>query len=286
MDIPDLSKNSSLTYIVKEVPPDVSFNDIIDISEELRNINEFYRSQLLTELHDSVFINANERRIDDIYNIWKYLSMYNDRKRFYHNIHHIIYCIETLYEHWDELNSYISFSEFVTIKIALIFHDIIYTTKGKEQKYKNGGSDVLDEEMSAKIAIKLLNPFFNNGDSELAYIDLNLIADLIRATNHSARYSFTTLDNDEPNSMLKAIMCDIDLYILSSSDREFEKYRNNVRKEYSHIDAEMWNEGSNIFANHFLFERESIYSSPVFEKYEEQARKNLKKLLIKEQVNG
>ena len=278
MDIPDFnSGDSSLSYIVNGLPPDVSFNDIMSISEELKNINEFYRSRLLTELHDSIFINCPERKIDDIYKIWKYLSLYNDKNRFYHNIHHIIYCIETLFEHWSQLSSYINVNEFITIKIALIFHDMVYTTKGKEQKYKNKSIDISDEEMSAKIATRLLNPFFNNGT--LAYLDLNVIVDLIRATNHSKRYSFTTTDNNEPYSLLKSIMCDIDLYILSAADKEFEKYRNNVRREYSHVDDEMWKEGSKIFASHFLFERESIYSSTIFSVYEEQAKKNLKKLL-------
>jgi predicted metal-dependent HD superfamily phosphohydrolase len=76
-------------------------------------------------------------------------------------------------------------------------------------------------------------------------------------------------------------MVDIDLSILGAADARFDESDVQVRKEFAHVNEADWRVGRRRVLEGFL-NRERLYGSEAFHsRFEEQARKNLKRSLAR-----
>jgi predicted metal-dependent HD superfamily phosphohydrolase len=134
------------------------------------------------------------------------------------------------------------------IELALWFHDAIY----KPTSSKN-------ELESAEWARAFLE-FVGASEARRARV-----FDHIMATKHDAR----PLDKDT------MLMVDIDLSILGREPEEYDRFEQNVRKEYQWVPEAIYRRKRREILDSFLA-RSAIYSTEHFRsRYEEQARKNL-----------
>ncbi len=176
-------------------------------------------------------------------------DLYNAPGRFFHNFEHIAKCIEEL----DLARRLLSGSN--KAEAALWFHDVVYNTRMTD-----------NEERSAEFACRML------GEIGLPESFRREVADIILFTKHIKI----------PEKIDACVAVDIDLIVgLSGSFEEFAQNRDNIRKEYLWVPEEKFIKGSlNIFRR--FLERQNIFSVPFFrEKYEEQARLNLKREIIR-----
>ncbi len=175
------------------------------------------------------------------------VKQYSEPGRFYHNINHIKMCLDE-FENVSHLSDHPDIIEF-----AIWYHDIIYDVSGSD-----------NEEQSARVAIDI----FQNNSIKPAMI--NSLRELILATKHNAA----------PDSIDQKIIIDIDLSILGQDKHIFNEYDRAIRKEYSHVPVEVYNDARCKILKTFL-DRTTIYSLPYFiDKYEIQARNNLKNAII------
>ena len=173
------------------------------------------------------------------------LSRYNEPHRAYHNLTHIVAML-------DELELVNSTSP--ALALAIWFHDAIYKTKATD-----------NEEQSAKLAQK-----------EIRKVGLSAtlgkqVSDLILLTKHTVT----------PTDQLAALLVDLDLMILGKTQREFDAYETGIRKEYDWVSQADFCAGRSKILQSFL-NRPSIYSTKYFwDKYENTARKNLERSIMK-----
>lgn len=173
------------------------------------------------------------------------LRFYSAEGRFYHNLDHLQAC----FQHFDrapfEANNF-------AVELALWFHDLVYDTKGKD-----------NEGQSARMAYNGL------GIMGAEKPVLELVHDLILATRHDAL----------PESPSAKLLVDVDLSILGEEPAVFDKYDQDIRKEYAWVPEEQYRAGRRAVLQRFV-DREHIYSTTYFrELLEEQARTNLKRII-------
>lgn len=144
------------------------------------------------------------------------------------------------------------------IEFALWFHDCVYEM-GKGQ----------NEEKSADLATKALS------EAEVHLPTADTVRDLIQVTkDHHVGMT---------NPFESAVMIDIDLTILGQPVEVFDRYEEQIKKEFDDrilqefgsVQEGWFRKGRTRFIRGFL-ERERIFNLPHFRrKYEAQARKNL-----------
>lgn len=221
---------------------------------EIDNTNELKNDEIMTYLNiiiNTVDIYWELRICNFLDEIWikdpksvyeEIRKMYSWNDRFYHDLSHIVFWLNALQEMKWKIDN------IKELTLAWIFHDIIYdSTKS------------WNEEASAEFVID-----FCKGNNLEYYKDVER---LILITKH----------NWLPNKEDEKIIVDIDLAILWQDWDTFSEYEKNVRREYSGATNDQWKDGRIKVLKSFL-DREFIYFSKDFkEKYEEQARENLKK---------
>ena len=172
---------------------------------------------------------------------------YTERHRAYHNTTHIVDCLNLLDEHRDLAE------EADCVEAALWLHDVVYKTRS-----------TTNEEDSANWASRHLRKSGVNDDF------IGSIEKLIMITRHA----------ETPDIIDEKLIVDIDLSILGRPLRIFEEYEQNIRKEYRWVPGLLYRRKRKEILRSFL-ERERIYQLPEFaDKFEEQARTNLKNLII------
>jgi len=173
-------------------------------------------------------------------------AQYSERHRAYHNLTHI----NAMLDEFEQVRHLASNQD--AIESAVWYHDAVYDTRAKD-----------NEEQSAVLASHVLR---SAGLSE----DFNqLVNKLILATKHSA----------EPIELDTQLLVDIDLSILGQPEHVFDKYEENIRKEYEWVPDDAFKAGRSTVLQQFL-NREFIYSTEFFRgKYEVQARKNITRSL-------
>ena len=165
---------------------------------------------------------------------------YTSSTRHYHTLTHL----EQIYQVLPTINT---INEF-----ALFYHDIIYNI-----------SDNDNEEQSALLCKKRLR--FLGISTKLT----KEVTQLIRETK-----------THEASSKTNALFLDADLAILGSAWKSYKNYFKNVRKEYAIYSNDVYNVGRKKILKQFL-EKERIYISDYFyERYEQQARKNIEQELL------
>jgi predicted metal-dependent HD superfamily phosphohydrolase len=170
------------------------------------------------------------------------LTAYAEPQRHYHTLQHLQECMEHfassahLAQHPHE------------VAVALWFHDAIYDTHAHN-----------NEAASAQWAVQALRSAGAQRDV-CARIEA-----LIMATQHSAA----------PATPDACLLVDIDLSILGAVGPRFAQYEAQIKREYSFVDAAIFNLKRAEILRDFLA-RENIYSTPFFnQQLEAKARENL-----------
>ena len=139
------------------------------------------------------------------------------------------------------------------IAIALWFHDAIY-----DPQASSGSNELASAAWAARSLVRA------GVDSDTA----QRVHDLVMATRHDA-----LVDEDQnPHAQL---LLDIDLAILGSPAERFERYDQDVRKEYAWVPAGRYQQGRAQVLQSFLDRPQLYRTEAAFEMLEAQARINL-----------
>ncbi|MCW3161267.1 HD domain-containing protein [Chryseobacterium oryctis] len=170
-------------------------------------------------------------------------AKYSEKGRHYHNLQHL----ENMSLELENVKSNIVNS--TNISFSIFYHDIIYNVSSKS-----------NEEKSADFATERLQKLnVNPSDIENVYYQ-------ILATKAHQKSE----DNDV-NYLL-----DADLSVLGQDKAIYYDYTQKIRKEYSIYPDILYKPGRKKVLKHFL-ELESIFKTDYFkEKYEKQAKENLR----------
>lgn len=169
---------------------------------------------------------------------------YNENGRYYHTLSHLEYM------HGELLHIKQFIEDWPTLVLSIAYHDFIYDATKND-----------NEERSADEARLRLNTI---GVSEAR---VTKCAFQIMATK-----GHKPTDDNDTNFFL-----DSDLAILGAPATEYEIYSTNIRKEYQFYSDNQYAQGRKAVIAHFL-ETDNIFKSHHFyERYEQQARQNLKR---------
>lgn len=174
---------------------------------------------------------------------WEELrTAYEGRERQYHNLLHL----EQLFTALDQCPAVV-LSEALTF--AVFYHDIVYDiTRGD------------NEAQSAMLAADRLQQLGVQKDTVMQCSRLILATKAHTQTGDSETDHFT----------------DADLSILGSVPERYHAYCRQIRQEYALYPDDMYRPGRAKVLRHFL-DMPSIYKTPYFqERYEDQARQNLR----------
>lgn len=168
---------------------------------------------------------------------------YAENHRYYHTLEHIKFCL-TLFESHRHLAKYPE-----EVELAIWFHDAVYNIFSST-----------NERDSARLASEFLLSAGLGSDVATR------VSELIMATLHG-----TPLSNSD-----QALIVDVDLSVLGCSHQSYKEFEVAIRKEYRKIPFFLYKQGRKKILNSFL-QKERIYSFPEFyQKYEFQARENMK----------
>ncbi len=183
----------------------------------------------------------------DLINEWfdVITNAYNQKHRHYHNLEHILSMTQEIIKNQEVIK------EMDTLLFATWFHDIIYDPKKKNNEME-----------SANIAEKALKQLLVPTEK------IEKIKSLIQATaNHVANKSDQTSD--------LSFFLDCDLKILGSTQSEYLKYSDQIRKEYNFVPALLYNFERKKILKRFI-QSDHIYRTVWFrDKYEQEARLNI-----------
>jgi predicted metal-dependent HD superfamily phosphohydrolase len=166
---------------------------------------------------------------------------YTEPDRAYHNLEHVLACLEAASSVRSELASP------AEVELALWYHDAIYDPRRGD-----------NEEESARFALEQLS-------AALAPDALASVSALILATKHAS----APIGNDA------RFVVDIDLAILGAAPERFDAYEKAIRHEYGWVPAPIFRRKRREVLRGFL-DRPRIYSTEHFrESIEAAARLNL-----------
>ena len=176
-------------------------------------------------------------------NLWlEIFTKYSEPKRYFHIVGHLEAIISDLHKVKDKIN------DWDTTLFAVFYHDIIYKT-----------SSSTNEGDSAKLAMQRLAVIGYPAEKTAK------CANMILATK-----SHELSEDNDINYLI-----DADLAILGNTPYEYQKYTEQIRKEYSVYPDFMYNSGRKKALSHFL-QMDSIYKTEYFsKKYEVAARINI-----------
>ncbi|PJZ70237.1 hypothetical protein CH373_12540 [Leptospira perolatii] len=188
-----------------------------------------------------------EKQEQLIETIWQeVVQHYSEPNRFYHNLSHI----ENLTNNLSQVKSQIQ--DWDTVLFSIVYHDIVYDVSATD-----------NEEKSAELAEARLRSIHYPEDS------LRLCSSQIVATK-----GHSNSDNSDTKLFL-----DADLSILGENSIVYSDYCQNIRKEYS-IYSDGDYKAGRMKVLHYFLTMDRIYKTDYFyEKYEKQARKNIKQEL-------
>jgi predicted metal-dependent HD superfamily phosphohydrolase len=174
------------------------------------------------------------------------MVVYEQPHRHYHSLQHLQECIV----HFETAMGLANHPS--EVEMALWFHDAIYDPHAKD-----------NEQRSADWAVAELTR------QGVGAASAQRVHALIMATCHRA----TPSDPDQQ------LLVDIDLSILGASPARFAEYDAQVRAEYDWVETGVYQTKRKTVLKGFL-DRPTIYSTAFFrERYEQQARANLQRLI-------
>jgi len=167
---------------------------------------------------------------------------YAAKGRHYHNLNHL----ENIFERLTEVHNMLL--DFKTLLFSICFHDIIYNPRRSDNEAK-----------SAKFAKSILTSIGYPSEKTERCLEQ------ILATRHHQ-----TSPNSDTN-----YFTDADLSILGAPDEEYQKYCQQIRKEYAIYPDFFYKPGRRKVIDHFLA-MEKIFKTLEFRnRFEAQARRNL-----------
>ena len=168
---------------------------------------------------------------------------YSSKKRHYHTLQHLDNLLSQLTDVKSEIQNW------ETILFTLFYHDIIYNSTKSD-----------NEEKSAELAENRMKQVSISKDKiELCRKQILATKSHIKSTDSDTNY-FT----------------DADLSVLGQNWDTYLLYYKNVRKEYSIYPALVYNFGRKKVLNHFLSMDRIFKTDFFYNKFEAQAKQNLK----------
>ncbi|HCV3155708.1 metal-dependent hydrolase [Acinetobacter baumannii] len=178
-----------------------------------------------------------------IYN--ELIAAYSEKQRAYHTVQHLYECLSLMEAVQYELN------DPYAVALALWFHDVIYDPQAPDNELK---SAELFEQLMAQ---------------DLSFDTLEKIKRWILATQKHALTDEIDLQ----------FLLDIDLAILAATPERFIQYEQQIQREYSWVDPEVYSIKRKQVLIHF-YQSEPLYQTAYFQKnFELNAKQNLKKIL-------
>jgi len=169
------------------------------------------------------------------------VARYGEAHRHYHTLAHIDACLGWL----DWLTAHAERP--AEVELALWFHDVVYDPQRDD-----------NEQRSAELARR------GQRDIGVATAVIDRVTDHIFATAH---HRSTTGDT--------ALLVDIDLSVLGAAPADFERFEQQVRREYIHVVEDAYRLGRTRVLQSFL-SRPQLYATPMIrELLEARARNNL-----------
>lgn len=179
------------------------------------------------------------------------VAKYNGPKRYYHTLDgHIKFCIYTFFEH-----IMYQVKDPISVLWQLILHDVVMDF------YRSD-----DDVKSAEYAKEFLSKYGVN-------------ARVVKKVTKAIIYHD---HRQNPHDEDIAFGLDADLFILAQPQDVFDKYESDVRKEYAWVEELTFRKERTEILSNFLNNRPSIFLTSYFKnRYEQQARKNLKRSILK-----
>lgn len=175
--------------------------------------------------------------------IWNVISTsYNESHRYYHTMKHIEELLSMCKFYQNSLN------DRYTVILAIFFHDIVYNLLSQS-----------NEEDSALLFRHHLTGLIP--EETIQSVDIYILATKSHKTNSD--------DSD-----MKYFL-DFDMAILSSDISIYLEYAKNIRKEYMHIDKNIYCQSRSKFLRSLLHSTQNIYLSLPFSSRECIARANI-----------
>ncbi len=187
-------------------------------------------------LMESFQFNENKSELSMI------INMYQEKHRAYHNLDHVEGCLKQLDRYKDEIN------DRNIIELAIWYHDIIYNPYKKDNELKSA-------ESSSEFLLK------QNANDHL----IQKVYDLILSTIHV----------EKPKNQLEAIIMDIDITILGSSEKVYEEYCAEIRKEYKWVPSIIYRKKRKEIMTRFLERKQLYFTDYFYSSLENQARFNI-----------
>jgi predicted metal-dependent HD superfamily phosphohydrolase len=170
-------------------------------------------------------------------------AAYDEPSRAYHTARHIGACLRLL----DEPEVKALATHLPEVEAAIWFHDAIYDTHASDNEERS--ARMMEESLSA---------------AGVASDDVGRIAAHVRATKDHV-----------PHSVDDQLVIDIDLSILGESADVFERFEEEIRREYAWVESAAYVVGRAAVLRRFS-ERPFIYGTPLFRaRYESRARENI-----------
>jgi len=202
-------------------------------------------------------MNEESYYLKEILNDQRIRERYSEPQRNYHTWQHIEACLKELDSVRDKIHNHDA------VFLAIIFHDIIYDPT----KHDN-------EEESAKYALKFIDSIILPTE-EISKVDLS--AEVIRLIIATKKHQPNPLSiRDDSKYFL-----DIDLSILGQSEEIFDKYEDDIRKEYSFVPEYIYKIERTKILESFIYRKHIFFTAHYRDKYEKWAWINLRRSIDK-----
>lgn len=216
-----------------------------NVHQELMSI---YLKTHFRNLFAKAYIPRSEELWRDLVNVYK--------SRPYHNLTHLAYMLNMykIYLTHTDKNDITPHTTF-NITLAIFLHDYIYDVERDD-----------NEEASAQLAHEICK-------GAMFYHPRKILFDLILATKHI---------NDTPLTGDAAILADIDLSLLGTqSPQIWDNYCAGIRKEYAIYSNQKYAHSRIAFLKRLLMRKRIFNTEFFYQRFEKQARKNIKKEIFK-----
>lgn len=179
--------------------------------------------------------------------VWGWIeSAYTEKHRHYHTLEHLSHCFEESLRF-----NFHFFSTPMAIEMAIWFHDIVYDTTSST-----------NEEDSVVIMKNACGLIAKDND-----VIKNDAADMILHSKHL--YSKLSASKE------CAQFLDIDLAILGADDVKFDRYEDDIRKEYEWVPLDIYRPKRIEILQSFLTAPEIYRTKKMRDRLEASARKNI-----------
>lgn len=182
-------------------------------------------------------------KIDELFD--QTAKSYSANERAYHTLEHIEHFLTFLKARREKIQ------DWTAVQLATWLHDVIYDTSLRD-----------NEKQSARYARQHLD-HLGVPEKLIARTEA-----LIRATATHA-----SIEGDSDSE----IFLDGDLAILGSPEDVYDRYADNIRKEYSHVPDDLYRAGRTRVLETFLTRPRIYTSDSAYTQLETQARKNIRR---------